>query len=195
MSRLPALDVASATGSVKAKLARAHARYAPEPAEVTEDLGRFLARIDTAFVATTSADGQPYVQHRGGPKGFIKVLDEHTLAFADFAGNRQYISRDNLAENDRVLLFLMDYEHRRRVKVWGKARFVEATPDLVAKLATPGYKAKIERVMLITVTAWDANCPAHIPQKLDAKEVHAVVTTLQARIAELERENAELRAR
>lgn len=171
----------------------AHPRYEPQAADVDEDLERFLARIDTAFVATTSADGQPYVQHRGGPKGFIKVLDEHTLAFADLAGNRQYISTDNLAENDRVLLFLMDYEHRRRVKVWGHAKMVPATPELVAKLIAPGYRAKIEQVMIITVTAWDANCPAHIPQKLDAREVQEVVTKLQARIAELEAENAALR--
>jgi hypothetical protein len=170
-------------------------RYQPSPADVDEDLERFLARIDTAFVATTSADGQPYVQHRGGPKGFIKALDAHTLAFADFAGNRQYISTDNLAENDRVLLFLIDYELRRRVKVWGRAKMVPATPELVAKLTTPGYKAKIQQVMLITVTAWDVNCPAHIPQKLDAREVQAVVTQLQTRIEELERENAALRAR
>jgi predicted pyridoxine 5'-phosphate oxidase superfamily flavin-nucleotide-binding protein len=169
-------------------------RYQPTPADVDEDLERFLARIDTAFLATTSRENQPYVQHRGGPKGFIKALDAHTLAFADFAGNRQYISRDNLAENDRVLLFLIDYEHRRRVKVWGHARFVPATPELVAALATPGYKAKIERVMLITVTAWDANCPAHIPQKLDAAEVKTAVDALRARIAELEAENARLRA-
>jgi len=173
----------------------ARPRYVPMPADVDEDLERFLARIDTAFLATASADGQPYVQHRGGPKGFIRALDAHTLAFADFAGNRQYTSLDNLGENDRVLLFLIDYELRRRVKVWGHARFVPATPELALRLATPGYKGKIERVMLITVTAWDANCPAHIPQKLDAGEVQAVVTTLQDRIAQLEKENAELRAR
>ena len=171
-------------------------RYQPSPADVDEDLERFLTRIDTAFLATASArDNQPYVQHRGGPKGFIKALDSHTLAFADFAGNRQYISTDNLAENDRVLLFLIDYELRRRVKVWGHAKMVPATPELVAKLATPGYKAKIQQVMLVTVTAWDVNCPAHIPQKLDALEVQAVVTQLQTRIEELERENATLRAR
>lgn len=172
-------------------------RYIPSPAAVDEDLAHFLASIDTAYLATTSADGQPYVQHRGGPKGFIKVLDEHTLGFVDFIGNRQMISTDNLAENDRVLLFLMDYERRRRVKVWGHARTVPATSELLAKLMPTldgkPYRARPQQIMRIEVTAWDANCPAHIPQKLDAAEVKTVIDGLQARIAELEKEVASLR--
>ena len=136
--------------------------------EVTDDLRAFLAQIDTAFLATASADGQPYVQHRGGPKGFIRVLDGHTLGFLDFRGNRQYVSTGNLRENDRVCLLLMDYARRRRVKIWGTARTVPATPDLVDRLATPGYRGRIEQVVLLSVTAWDVNCPQHIPHKIDA---------------------------
>lgn len=154
---------------------------------VDDRLKRFLANIDTAFLATASADGDPYVQHRGGPKGFIKAADEHTLAFVDFSGNKQYITTRNLLENDRVLLFLMDYERRRRVKVWGHAKMVKATPELIARFADAGYDAEIEQVMFITVERWDANCPQHIPQLVKAEAV-------AARITELERENARLRS-
>lgn len=162
--------------------------------EVNDELRAFLALIDSAYLATASADGQPYIQHRGGPKGFIQALDDQTLAFVDFAGNRQYVSTGNLAENDRVCLFLMDYEHRRRVKVWGTARVVPAGDELLAKLAPLGYRARPEQVVLITVSAWDVNCPQHIPQKLDAVEVEHAVERLQARIAELEAENRALKA-
>jgi predicted pyridoxine 5'-phosphate oxidase superfamily flavin-nucleotide-binding protein len=162
--------------------------------QVTDDLKGFLAVIDTAFLATASADGQPYVQHRGGPRGFIRALDERTLGFIDYAGNKQYVSTGNLRENDRVCLFLIDYAHRRRIKVWGTARTVPAAPDLLAALATPGYRARVEQVVLIAVDAWDVNCPQHIPQKIDAAEVAAVVSELRARIAELEAENRRLRA-
>ena len=158
------------------------------------ELSEFLTDIDTGFLATASADGQPYVQHRGGPKGFIRVVDDETLGFVDMVGNRQYLSVGNLRENDRVLLFLIDYEQRRRVKVWGRARVVPATPDLVEKLHVPGQRGKVDHVMLITVTRWDVNCPAHIPQKLDAREVAAVIEALEERIRALEEENARLRA-
>lgn len=161
--------------------------------DVTADLREFVAEVDTAFLATASKDGQPYVQHRGGPKGFIRVLDPHTLAFVDFAGNRQYVSTGNLSENDRVCLFLMDYEGRRRIKVWGTARVVPVTPELLAALADPGYRARPEQVMLVTVSAWDMNCPQHIPQKLDAGEVAVVIESLESRIRELELENQRLR--
>ncbi len=161
---------------------------------VTDDLAGFLAEIDTAFLATASADGQPYIQHRGGPRGFIRALDERTLGFLDFAGNRQYVSTGNLRDNERVCLFLIDYARRRRIKVWGTARAVPATPDLLAALALPGYRARVEQVVLVTVTAWDVNCPQHIPQKLDAAEVAGLVDQLRARIAELEAENQRLRA-
>jgi uncharacterized protein len=161
--------------------------------EVTEELRAFLAQIDTAFLATASAEGQPYVQHRGGPKGFLRALDEHTLAFVDFAGNRQYISTGNLAENARVCLFLIDYARRRRIKVWGTARILPATPELVAALGPAGYRARPEQVVLISVSAWDVNCPQHIPQKVDAAEVAPVIEALQARIAALEAENRRLK--
>lgn len=160
--------------------------------EVTDDLRAFLAEVDTAFLATASAEGQPYVQHRGGPKGFIRALDAHTLAFVDFIGNRQYVSTGNLSENDRVCLFLMDYARRRRIKVWGTARVVPATEDLVAALADPDYRARPEQVVVVTVSAWDVNCPQHIPQKLPAAEVARTIDGLKARIAELEAENRRL---
>ena len=160
--------------------------------EVSDELRAFLAQVDTGFLATASADGQPYIQHRGGPKGFIQALDDHTLAFADFAGNRQYVSTGNLRDNDRVCLLLIDYERRRRVKLWGTARVVAATDALVARLAPPGYRARPEQVVLVSVSAWDVNCPQHIPQKLDAAEVGRTVERLQARIAELEAENRAL---
>jgi uncharacterized protein len=161
--------------------------------EVTDELTDFLAQINTAFLATASADGQPYVQHRGGPKGFIGALDAHTLGFVDLRGNRQYISTGNLAENDRVCLFLIDYTHKRRVKVWGTASIVPATPELLARLPALAAKARPEQIVLIHVTAWDANCPQHIPVKLDAEDVAAALQKLEARIAELEVENARLR--
>ena len=169
--------------------------------EVDEDLRAFLAGIDTAFLATTDASGQPYIQHRGGPKGFIRALDQHTLAFVDYTGNRQYISTGNLTENAKVCLFLIDYEHRQRVKVWGTARMVDATPELLASIdqAAEGsaiaQRARAEQVCLITVTRWDVNCPQHIPQKIDASQVTAAIKSLHSRIAELEAENNDLRAR
>lgn len=162
---------------------------------VDAELAELLSGIDTAFLATANAEGQPYVQHRGGPKGFVRTLDDHTIGFADFTGNRQYISTGNLDENDRVCLFLIDYATRERVKVWGRARIVAATPELLAKLASPDYRARVDQVVLITVEQWDINCPQHIPQKLDASDVAHAVTILQSRIAELEAENRELRRR
>jgi predicted pyridoxine 5'-phosphate oxidase superfamily flavin-nucleotide-binding protein len=160
---------------------------------ITDDLRAFLTNIDTAFLATASADGQPYVQHRGGPKGFIHALDDSTLAFVDLVGNRQFVSTGNLTENDRICLFLMDYAHRRRIKVWGTARTVPATHELITALTTPEQHVRAEQVMLIAVTAWDVNCPQHIPQKLDAVDVAAALEKLRSRITELESENARLR--
>jgi predicted pyridoxine 5'-phosphate oxidase superfamily flavin-nucleotide-binding protein len=157
------------------------------------DLVAFLADVDTAYLATASASGQPYAQHRGGPKGFIRVLDEHTLGFADFAGNRQYITAGNLAENERAFLFLMDYAHQRRIKLWGRARMVDDAA-LIARLRPEGYKARPERALVFTVDAWDSNCHQHIPQKFDAADVADAVRGLEQRIADLESENARLRA-
>jgi predicted pyridoxine 5'-phosphate oxidase superfamily flavin-nucleotide-binding protein len=162
--------------------------------EVTDELVDFLAQLNTAFLATASADGQPYVQHRGGAKGFIRALDAHTLGFVDLRGNRQYISTGNLTENDRVCLFLIDYTHRRRVKIWGTASVVPATPELLSHFAPLGPKAKPEQVVLVHLTAWDVNCPQHIPVKLDAADVARDRAALASRVAELEAENARLRA-
>lgn len=161
--------------------------------ELTEDLAQFLAGIDTAFLATANAAGQPYTQHRGGPKGFIKILGPKTLGFADYKGNRQYITTGNLAENDRAFLFLMDYAHRRRVKLWGRARVVADDDALVARLMPEDYEARPEQVILFEVEAWDINCPQHIPQKIDGADVARVLSELQERIAALEMENARLR--
>jgi len=163
--------------------------------EVTDELRQFLNNVDTAFLATASADGQPYVQHRGGERGFIRALDDHTLGFVDLAGNRQYVSSGNLAENDRVCLFLIDYARRRRVKVWGRARLEPVSDPLLARLAPKEPRARPEQIVLITVTAWDVNCPQHIPQKIDAAEVAQVVERLNARIAVLETENRILKER
>jgi predicted pyridoxine 5'-phosphate oxidase superfamily flavin-nucleotide-binding protein len=155
---------------------------------VTPELAAFIAERDSAFLATATADGQPYIQHRGGPKGFIKVIDEKTLALADFAGNRQYISLGNLSENDKAHLFLMDYANRRRVKIWGRARMVEDNEALVTELADPDYQAKPERALVFTIEAWDVNCPQHITPRFTQEEIAPAIGSLRARIAELEAE-------
>ena len=156
--------------------------------DIDENLAAFLADANSLYFATASADGQPYIQHRGGPKGFIKILDSKTLAFADFSGNRQYLTQGNLSENPNAHIFLMDYAHRRRVKIWGEARVVEDDPALLASLMPQGYKARPEQVILFTISAWDTNCPQHIPQKFDAADVAAALASRDARIAELEAE-------
>jgi predicted pyridoxine 5'-phosphate oxidase superfamily flavin-nucleotide-binding protein len=161
--------------------------------EVDDNLAAFLADADSLFLATASADGQPYMQHRGGPKGFVKILDKHTLGFADYSGNRQYITQGNLAENPKANIFIMDYAHRRRVKLWGTARVVEDDPALLASLMPAGTKARPEQVILFTISAWDTNCPQHIPQKFDAGDVAAALAARDGRIAELEAELAKLR--
>ena len=137
--------------------------------ELSAEVIAFIAERDSAYLATASADGQPYVQHRGGPPGFLRVLDEHTVAFADFAGNRQYISAGNLAGNERAFLFLMDYAAARRLKLWGRARVVTDDPDLLARLATPGYRARVEQAIVFSVRAWDWNCSQHIPRLVPAE--------------------------
>jgi predicted pyridoxine 5'-phosphate oxidase superfamily flavin-nucleotide-binding protein len=161
--------------------------------EVDENLAAFLADTNSFYFATATADGQPYIQHRGGPKGFIKVLDKNTLAFADYSGNRQYITEGNLSENPKAYIFVMDYVHRRRVKIWGEARVVDGNPALTKSLMPQGYKARPEQVMLYKISAWDTNCPQHIPQKFDAADVAAALTARDARIAELEAELAALK--
>lgn len=153
---------------------------------ITPDLTDFLAGLDMFYFGTASAAGQPYIQYRGGPPGFLKVLDDRTLAFADFSGNRQYITVGNLSENPRAFLFLMDYINQRRVKIWGAARVIESDPALLLRLADPGYDAPVERAISLTVEAWDVNCPQHIHRRLPASHVAEVVEKLQRRIAELE---------
>ena len=164
------------------------------PDKVTPDLAAFLAGLDTAFLATVSADGAPYIQHRGGPQGFIKVLDERTLGFADYAGNKQYITISNLGGNDRAYLFLLDFAHRRRIKVWGRARVVEDDPALLERLSDTGYRARPERAILFTIEAWDVNCSQHITERFTVAEVAEGMASLRERLAALEAENAELRA-
>ena len=161
---------------------------------ITPELAAFIAAQTSVFLATASRDGQPYIQHRGGPAGFLHVLDERTLGFADFAGNRQYITQGNLADNPKAHLFLIDYAHRRRVKIWGQARVVEGDAGLVAKLMPEGYKARAEQAIVFTVAAWDSNCPQHIPQRFEAADVAKALAERDRRIAELEGEIERLRA-
>ncbi|WP_291863613.1 pyridoxamine 5'-phosphate oxidase family protein [Bradyrhizobium sp.] len=160
--------------------------------EIDADLAAFLAQADSLYFATATADGQPYIQHRGGPTGFVRILDRNTLAFADYSGNRQYITQGNLSENPKANIFLMDYAHRRRVKIWGEARVVDDDPALLASLMPAGYKARPEQVVLFKISAWDTNCPQHIPQKFNAADVAAALASRDARIMELEAELAAL---
>lgn len=153
---------------------------------VTADLTEFLADLDMFYLGTANADGQPYIQYRGGPPGFLKVIDDRTLAFADFGGNRQYISVGNLSENPKAFLFLMDYANSRRVKVWGTATVVEGDSELLAILRDPAYPGRVERAIVFTVEAWDLNCPQHIHKRFSHRQVAPVIEQLQARIAELE---------
>jgi uncharacterized protein len=161
--------------------------------EVDENLTAFLAHANSFYLATVNAEGQPYIQHRGGPRGFVKVLDKNTLAFADYSGNRQYITQGNLSENPKAHMFLMDYMHRRRIKIWGEARVVEDDPALTRSLMPQGYKARPEQVILFKIEAWDTNCNQHIPQKFDGPDVAQALAVREGRIAELEAELAALK--
>ncbi len=162
---------------------------------VTDDLTAFIAERDSLYLATASAEGQPYIQHRGGPKGFLKVIDARTLGLADYGGNRQYITAGNLSENDRAYIFLMDYPNRRRIKIWGRARMVEDDPALLGRLADPGYAGKPERALVFDIEAWDVNCPQHITPRYTEEQIQPAVAGLQSRIVELEAEVAALRGR
>lgn len=188
------------TPAVKTIQARKGSREAYADAErrgwrtaIHEDLAAFLAEANSFYLATASADGQPYIQHRGGPPGFLKVLDDKTLGFADFAGNRQYITLGNLTENPKAFIFLIDYRNRQRVKLWGEARVVEDDPELIKRLKPEGYRARVEQAILFTVTAWDSNCPQHIPQRLEAAEVAAMLAERDKRIEDLTKELDKLR--
>jgi uncharacterized protein len=162
---------------------------------VTPDLAEYISELDMFYLGTANAAGQPYIQYRGGAPGFLKVIDEHTLGFADFGGNRQYITLGNLSENPKAYLFLMDYANSRRVKVWGTARVVENDPALIDRLRDPAYMGKVERAILFTVTAWDTNCPQHIHKRFSQRQVAPVIEKLQKRIAELEAEVTSLRSK
>jgi len=158
--------------------------------EISPELAGFVAERDSLYLGTASADGQPYIQHRGGPRGFLKVVDPKTFAFADFSGNRQYISLGNLSENPRAFLFLMDYENAVRIKVWGTAEFVEDDPGLLASLVDPAYDAAPERAIRFHVEAWDKNCRQHIPKLLHEsdreRELATRVVALEKRVRELQ---------
>jgi len=161
---------------------------------VSPDLAIFIEAQTSVFLGTANTEGQPYIQHRGGPPGFLRILDDQTIGFADFRGNRQYITLGNLADNPKALLFLIDYTTRRRVKIWGEARVIEGDMGLTARLMPSGYKARPEQVVLFSVLAWDANCPQHIPQRLDAAAVSAALAERDQRIAALEAERQRLQS-
>jgi len=190
------------TPAVKAIQSRKGSRHAYARMEqgggwetrVTPELRDFIATQTSFYMATANADGQPYIQHRGGPAGFLQVLDERTLAFVDFGGNKQFISTGNLSENPKAHLFLMDYAHRRRIKIWGEAKVVEGDADLMAKLMPPDYAARPEQVIVFTITAWDANCPQHIPVRFEADTVQAALDQRDLRIRQLEAELAALKS-
>jgi len=154
-------------------------------ATIPEDLAGFIAAQTSVFLATVNAAGQPYIQHRGGPAGFLRVLDPGTIAFADFAGNRQYITWGNLQDNPQAHLFVIDYTTRQRVKLWGRAEMRE-DPDFTARLMPAGYRARPERALVFHVQAWDANCPQHIPLRIEASDAAHLLAEKDARIAELE---------
>lgn len=164
------------------------------PDKVTPELAAFIAEQDTVFLATATAGGAPYIQHRGGPKGFIKVINETTLGFADYRGNRQYLTLANLSENDRAFLFLLDPARKQRIKLWGRARVVENDAALIERLFDKGYKARPERAVLFTIEAWDVNCSSHIVARFTEAEIEEAFAAIKEKIAALQDENARLRA-
>jgi predicted pyridoxine 5'-phosphate oxidase superfamily flavin-nucleotide-binding protein len=192
-NRFAELAFTDTVKSVQEKL-RSRAGYARREAgsvDVNDRLGPnevgFISERDSFYIATISETGWPYIQHRGGPKGFLRVLDEQTIGFADFSGNRQYVSVGNLMTNDRVSLFLIDYPSRQRLKLLGRASLISHDkPELLAALDNPNYNARVERGMIITIEAFDWNCPQHITPRFTSEEVTEAVLPLRARIAELE---------
>jgi hypothetical protein len=156
----------------------------------TPELAEFVAGLDMFYLGTSNAEGQPYIQYRGGPPGFLKLLDDRTLAFADFGGNRQYITLGNLSENPRAFLFLMDYAHAQRVKVWGTATVIEGDGELLSRLSDPAYPGAVERAIVVTIEAWDINCPQHIHKRFPQRQVAELVKSLQDEIGRLKAELA-----
>ena len=199
--KTPVSDIAF-TPAVKAQQKRLGSRRSYAQMEtsggwnerIDPGLEAFISERDSFYLGTASADGRPYIQHRGGAKGFLKVLDPSTLAFADYAGNQQYISVGNLSENDQAFMFLMDYPNRRRVKLWGRAKVIDDDPALLERVLDPGYKARAERVIVFHIEAWDTNCPQHIRPRFTEEEFAPVIETLQRRITELEGELAALKS-
>ncbi len=161
---------------------------------ITTELKSFIEAQVSIFLATANAEGQPYVQHRGGPAGFLRVLDEHTIAFADFAGNKQFISQGNLSENAKAQLFLIDYAQQQRVKIWGEATVIDNDPALLSTLMPTGYRARADRLMIFKVTAWDANCHQHIPIRYEAAYVNVEIERRDQRIRQLENDIRQLRS-
>jgi hypothetical protein len=192
-SQAPASDIAF-TPTVKAIQDRKGSRAAYAGMEqrggwrtaVDRELAAFVEQTRSFFLATANAEGQPYVQHRGGPPGFLRVLDRHTLGFIDFKGNRQFITEGNLEDNPKAFIFLIDYALQRRIKIWGTAKMVEATPALLSRLMPESYRARPEQIVLFELEAWDINCPQHIPQRFEADDVARLLAQRDARIAELE---------
>ena len=191
----PSSDVAF-TPSVKAIQTRKGSRQTYQrmeqqggwETEITENLAAFIADQRSFFLATVSSDGAPYIQHRGGPPGFLQVIGPSTLGFVDFKGNRQFITQGNLADNAKAHIFLIDYANRQRVKIWGEARIVEDDEQLLKQLMPLDYKARVEQAIVFEVSAWDANCPQHIPVRYEAEDVERALVERDARIAELEAE-------
>ena len=185
--------------AVKAEQTRLGSREAFEDrdwqTEITDDLRQFLDAIDTFFFATASADGRPYIQHRGGPPGFLKPIGSHMLAFADFAGNRQYITLGHLKENDRAHIFILHYATQQRLKLWGRARVIEDDAELMERLVDPSYKVRPQRAIAFRIEAWDSNCRQHIVARYTEAEIAPAVNQLTQRIKELEEEVARLKNR
>lgn len=154
--------------------------------EITPQLKQFLNGLDSFYLGTSNTDGQPYIQHRGGPKGFLKVLDKKRLVFADYAGNKQYISTGNLSENNKGFIFLMDYPSRTRIKIWGTINVIFDDKELLDSLSDSSYRARLERAMIFTVDAWDANCPQHIKQRFTSEDIDKITKPLLSKIKELE---------
>ena len=183
--------------AVKAEQARLGSRTAFEgrewQSEITGDLRQFLSAVDTFFFATASADGRPYIQHRGGPAGFLKPIGSHMLAFADFAGNRQYITLGHLKENDRAYIFVLHFASQQRLKLWGRARVIEGDVELMERLVDPAYKARPERAIVFRIEAWDINCRQHIVARYSEAEIAPAVNQLTQRIKDLEEEVARLK--
>lgn len=174
---------------------RAQGNAAPGTDALTDDEREYLAERDGFYLASVSETGWPYVQFRGGPPGFLKVVDDHTVGWADFRGNLQYISTGNVVANDRVALIALDYAQRRRLKIFGHARIVTAAddPTLVRSFADPSYDAEVERAVLVTVEAFDWNCPQHITPRFSAAELEPHIAPLRRELADLQAENARLR--